>query len=258
MAEGRPRLWPDLWIWSSAWLGLATACTQAACSGILGRPADPVLMALAFCGTVAVYTRDHLRGMPHEGSTSPHRAAFLAAYGGGIRLFGRACLVLAVALGLWAGPRILALAACGLALGLLHERLRGRARSKPLYVSLAWTIVVVGFPAAAAPIPPETPWVAGIVFGTGMANVWLYNLRPGARLHAQLGLAKGQGIAAGCVLAAMALALMGPADLRPLVALPAATGIGLFAPKLTERSVAWAIDGYLLLGALGTLVLASV
>ena len=165
--------------------------------------------------------------------------------------------ILAIGLGIQAGPRILALAALGGVLGLLHERLRDRAWSKPLYVSLAWTIVVVGFPAAAAPVPADTPWVAGVVFGTGMANVWLYNLRPGARLHAQLGTAKGRGIAAGCVLTAMALALLGPADLRPLVALPAATGIGLFAPKLTERSVAWAIDGYLLLGALGTLLFAA-
>ncbi len=257
MPTPRPPLWPDLWIWSSSWLGLATACAQAAIGGVLGRPFDPVLAALAFCGTVAVYTRDHLRGMPHEGATSPHRAAFLEAYGDGIRTYGRLCLVAAVGLALLAGPRIVALAGVGLALGLLHERLKHRAWSKPIYVALAWTIVVVGVPAAAAPTPPDVGWLAVVAFGTAMANVWLYNLRPEARLYAQVGPRRGRLVAAACLAVALAAALLGPEAIRPATAFPLAMALGLFAPPLTERSVAWAIDGDLLLGAAGTLVWAA-
>ena len=261
MRDAAPPLWPDLVVWSSVWLAAATTFLQAAAARALGVPIDPLLAVLAFCGSVYVYARDHRQGLAADRTTSPHRTAFLEHYGTGIGRFARMCLLIALGAGALLlarssyGWRVVLLAGIGLGLGLVHTRLKRHTWSKPLYVSLAWTLVVVGFPVAAHPAAQQSWQVAGVVFATGVANVLLYNLRPGLPLAARLGPGRGRLLAALWLLGALVLALWSPAPVHRLGALPLAMAIGLVWPAPGERAAAWAIDGYLLMGALLALVL---
>jgi hypothetical protein len=240
----------DLVLWSSTWLGLANAACLAAASKALGGAARADLALFAFCGTVVVYVHDHLSELERDRRTSPLRSAFLVTRQRGLHRWALLCLVVSLVLGFsFAQVSTLALAAGALCLGLLHRRWKQRPWSKPLYIALAWILVTVGLPATLLPGVSHVAWVAGVLAPTGMANVLLYNLRPGLALGGPR--RSGAWAVSGLLLVgALVLALLAPAPVRGLAWLPVAMSVALWRPPQGERSVAWITDGLLLLGGL--------
>jgi hypothetical protein len=242
--------WLDACLWSSAWLAAAAAALTAAAARALGVAAGPALLALVSAGTLVVYVIDRVRDEPRDRATAPARAAFVARHRRA--LLGLAAGAAAVAAGaaLALGPRPLALAAAVGALGFLHRRLKRFAPVKPVYLTFAWTAVPVGLPAAAAPGAGPLGWVAAIVGATVLANAMLSNLRDREALAARLGTRRTLRNAGAILCAALAAALLGPAPVRPLAALPLAMGAALLGFRPTERYGALCVDGALLAGAL--------
>ena len=113
-----------------------------------------------------------------------------------------------------------------------------------------WTAVPVGLPAAADPAAQHLGWVAAIVGATVLANVFLSNLRDREGLAARFGAKRTRRNAGIVLLAGLAAALLGPAAVRPLAALPVTMGAALLGFRPTERYGALYVDGALLLGAL--------
>lgn len=247
------------WGWGSladalTWSGWAVACTAAAitlaASRVMQIPADPAVLGLALSGTLCVYTLDRLRDLDRDRATSPRRSAFIAARSKGLRTQCGLAGAGALAMGMLAGPAVVALAAGVAALGLFHRRLKGLWLLKAVYVSAAWTAVTVGMPALRDPTAQHVAWVGGIVAGTVGSNVILSNLRDREAGAARLGPARTLNLAALNLLAPIALASLGPAGIRPLIWLPLLTGAALVGFRPTERYGALAVDGALLVAAL--------
>lgn len=246
--------WLDACLWSSAWLGLAAAALTAAAARALGLSPAPALLGLAFGGTLAVYVIDRVRDLPRDRVTAPERAAFvarnrsalLALAGLGAGVAGLASLAL--------GPRPLVLAAAVGALGLAHRRLKRFAAAKPVYLTFAWTAVPVGLPAASDPAAAHAGWVAAVVGAAVLANVVLSNLRDREALAGRLGAKRALPLAGAIALAGLAAALLGPAPVRPLAALPLAMAAAVLGFRPSERYGALCVDGALLAGALLALV----
>jgi hypothetical protein len=136
---------------SSLWVAASAAALCAASARALGAEPALATAALAAAGTIVVYNVDRLRDVERDRATSPRRTAFVQRWRFGLVVLTAAAGLAAGALALSAGPRALALLAPIAALGLLHRRLKRFAWWKPLYVSGAWTAVVVGLPALALP-----------------------------------------------------------------------------------------------------------
>ena len=252
----------DAFAFSSGLVACAAAALAAAASRALGLAAEPAVLALAFCGTVAVYGVDRLRDLARDAHTSPLRSAFVAAHARpllvGVALSGGGAL----AAGLRAGSRALLVAGIVAALGLAHRRLKRLAWAKPLYLTGSWTAVSVGLPVSAAGAPAaldlaRLAWVAGIVGVSLQANVILSNLRDAEGLAGRLGARRARWLAAAFCTAALAAALLAPGAVRPLAALPLAMAIAVAAFRPGERYGALVVDGALLLGAVGALALGS-
>jgi 4-hydroxybenzoate polyprenyltransferase len=242
--------WLDALLWSSAWLALTALCLTAAASRTLGLDPEPGILGLAFGGTLAVYVIDRVRDLAHDRRTAPERAAFvdrnrrallvLAGLGGGA----------AAAAGLTLAPRTLTLAAVVGALGLAHRRLKRFAAAKPVYLTFAWTAVPVGLPAAQNPGFEGLGWVAAITASAVLANVALSNLRDREALAGRFGAKRTLRFAGASVLLGLAAALLGPAAVRPLAALPLAMGAAVLGFRPSERYGAGVVDGALLVGSL--------
>jgi 4-hydroxybenzoate polyprenyltransferase len=249
----------DAFAFSSALVACAAAVLAAAAARALGLAAAAPVVALAFCGTIAIYCVDRVRDLARDARSSPLRSAFVARH--------RSALVLAAALGAagalvagaLAGVRALAIAAAVAALGLAHRRLKRFAWAKPVYLTGSWTTVTVGLPAAAASAPPDAArlaLVAAVVAGAVQANVILSNLRDAEGLAARFGARRARRVAGAFCVAALGLALLGAPEVRALAGLPLAMGAAVAAFRPSERYGAWIADGALLGGAAIALAIA--
>ncbi|MCA9512339.1 MAG: hypothetical protein KC560_16640, partial [Myxococcales bacterium] len=80
----RARAALDAIVFSSAWTGAAAVALTAAAARALGVEAPPAALALAFGGTLVVYTVDRLRDLERDRLTSPARSAFVARHRGAL------------------------------------------------------------------------------------------------------------------------------------------------------------------------------
>ena len=118
---------------------------------------------------------------------------------------------------------------------------------KPFYLSGSWAAVCVGLPVAAASEshrldPARIALVTAIVVACVHANVILSNLRDAEGLAARFGERRARSAAALLCAAAGALALIGPREVLPLVALPLAMGAAVGAFRPGERFGALAAE----------------
>lgn len=233
----------------------------AASARALGLAIPPDLVALAFCGTGAVYTVDRLRDLDRDRATAPRRSAFVARHRRGLTALAAAAGLTAAALALRAGPAVAVLAAVVGGLGLLHRRLKHRAWAKPLYLTASWTAVTAGLPVVAARPGavgvPAAFAVTGVVALTVLANVVLSSLRDAEGAPARLGRRPALALAAGVLAPAAALAWTAGPGPRSLLPLPAAMAVAVAGFRPGERYGLWVVDGALLLGALAALALAA-
>lgn len=244
----------DALAFSSVWVSLAAAVLVAACSQAMGIPIDARLVALGFAGTLLVYTVDRLRDLESDRLTSPRRSAFVSSRF--VFLRGQALVaglgaaaVGAVLLREPGGRQVLALLAGVAGLGFFHRRLKRWAATKSLYITLAWTAVVVLSPALLDPGARHAAAVAFIVAATISANLVLSNLRDGEALAARMGTRNARCLALAILLPPAAIALLGPETLRPLVLLPVLTGLAVAGFRSEERYGALVVDGALVAGA---------
>ena len=239
----------DALAWSSLWLALAAAALAAAASRGLEVPPAPAVLGLAFGGTVLIYVIDRLRDLARDRASAPGRAAFVERH-------RRALVVLAgLGGGLAAGsalalrPPALLLALLVGALGLAHRRMKRWFFVKPVYLTFAWTAVPVGLPATHDPASQHVGPVALVVAASVLANVALSNLRDGEGVAGRIGPRRTLFVAAVIVLVGLAVALLSPAPVRPLAALPLAMGAAVLGFRPSERYGALVVDGALLAGA---------
>lgn len=244
----------DALIFSSVWVAGAAAALTCASALAMGMAPDPRLLGLAFAGTLFVYTIDRLRDLERDRVSSPTRSAFIERWQPWLRFQVVAAALAALALGVGAGPRVVAVAGLVAALGLLHRRLKHLLLAKPIYLTLAWAAVAVGFPAAQDPTARHVPWVALIVAGTVTSNVVLSNLRDDQGVASRVGRRLALSLAALNLLPLSAFALLGPASIRPLILLPIFMAGAIAGFRPSERYGALVVDGALLVGALGAAV----
>ncbi len=241
----------DAVLFTSVWVALAAALLGAASARALGLDPRADLVATAFLGTLAVYTVDRLRDVRRDRETAPARTRFIEAHAPWLTATAVAAGVAAGGLGLRGGPRVVALLAAVLALGLLHRRLKAFWLAKPFYLTVAWTAVAVALPALAGPGEPRhTAAVALLVASCVASNVVLSNLRDGEGGAARLGSQGALRVALGLLLPALALGLLGPDALRPLLPLPLAMAAAVIGFRPSERYGLLVVDGALALGAL--------
>jgi hypothetical protein len=241
--------------YTSIWVAAAAVALCAAAGRALGADPAATTLAITAAGTLFVYNVDRLRDVERDRATSPRRTAFVERWRAMLLALAGVSALVAAGLVVREGARALALLAPIAALGLAHRRLKRFAWWKPLYVSAAWTAVVVGLPAVAAEPVRDLPWVAAIVAATILSNVIASNLRdreaPAARFGARVPIRLARGLA----LAAAALALVAPGAARSLAPIPLATLAALAAFRATELYGFIAVDGALLAGALLSLAL---
>jgi len=240
-------LW-DGWVWSSGWVATAAVALVGASSHAMGLDVSAAIAALAASGTLVVYTVDRLRDVVRDRTTAPARSAFIERHQGWLRVQAGAALLAAAAAAGFAGPRAVALAAGVAVLGLFHRRLKRFAWVKPAYLTLAWTAVCVGLPAVHAGDAQHVLPVVLVVGLTVQANVALSNLRDDEGLAARLGRRRALVIAGGLLGLAAICAGIGPTEVKPLLALPAAALPTVLFFRPTERYGGSIVDGALVVG----------
>ncbi len=245
----------DALLWSSLWLAAAAAAMTAAGSEALGVAPAPALLGLAFGGTLVVYVVDRLRDLERDRVSAPARAAFVARHRALLLALASGGGALAAGCALTLRPRALLITALVAALGLAHRRLKHHLLVKPAYLTFAWTAVPVGLPAAEDPGAQHVAPAAFVVGAAVLANVALSNLRDGEGFAARLGRRRTFAVTAVVLLGGFAGALLAPAPVRPLAALPLAMGVALLGFRPSERYGAGVVDGALLVGALVALLL---
>jgi len=245
----------DAFAFSSALVACAAALLAAAAARALGLALSPSVVALAFCGTVAIYCVDRVRDLARDAGSSPLRSAFVAAHRNALQLAAALGAAGALVAGAFAGVRALVLAVGVAALGLAHRRLKRFAWAKPLYLTGSWTAVCVGLPALAAASESAAldltrlALVAAIIGGAVQANMILSNLRDAEGLAAHFGARRARSVAGVFCAGAFGLALLGAPALRALATLPLVMGAAVAAYRPGERYGAWIADGALLAGA---------
>lgn len=239
----------DVLFWSSVWLAAAAAALTAAASHALGVAAEPALLGLAAGGTLVVYVIDRLRDLERDRLSAPARAAFVARNRTALLALAAGGGVLALACLLPLPRAALGLTAVVAALGFLHRRLKGWLVVKPVSLTFAWTAVPVGLPAVSHPSVQHVGAVATVVGATVLANVALSNLRDGEGLAGRFGQRRTLVFAGGVLGVGLLAALLAPAPVRPLAALPLVMGAAVAGFRPTERYGAGVVDGALLVGA---------
>ena len=250
----------DAFAYSSALVACAAVALAAASSRALGFAPEPAVLALAFCGTVVVYCVDRVRDLGRDLETSPLRSSFVAAHRRTLLAAALLAAGGALAAGPSAGARAVGVAGGVAVFGFAHRRLKRWMWLKPFYLSGSWAAVCVGLPVAAASEshrldPARIALVTAIVVACVHANVILSNLRDAEGLAARFGERRARSAAALLCAAAGALALIGPREVLPLVALPLAMGAAVGAFRPGERFGALAADGALLGGAIAAIAL---
>ena len=229
----------DALLFSGLWVAMAAALLTAASFHALGVTPSASVVALALLGTLAVYAVDRLRDLDRDGPTAPARSAFVVRHQRVLHAISIASALVAAGFAIHAGPRVFAIAATVLAVGLLHRRLKRWSLLQPIYVVAAWLAVVVGLPAATTDGAMHAAWIAIVLAPALFANVAAPHALALARVLAGLG---------------VALAALAPASARPLGAVALATALALIRFRATERYVLGVLDGALVAGSLVSLL----
>jgi len=249
------RTWEAL-VFSGAWVSLAATALAAAASAVFGRPAEPALLVLVFCGTFSVYGIDRLRDLERDRTTAPLRSAFVSAHRRGLAAAVAAAIAVAGVLAVGEGRRILVIAAGVGGIGLLHRRLKRVAFAKAGYVAAAWVLVTVALPAVRSGATPDlAAWVAGALGAALLANAIASNVRDREAAAARVGAARALALARGTAAFGVAAALLAPAPARPLALVPLVTLLALLGFRRDERYGLVVVDGALTAGALLALAL---
>ena len=228
----------------------AAAALLLAAGRAMGVTANGESAALAASGTLFVYNVDRLRDLGADRATAPQRTAFIEQHRGPILVLTVLAAICSGWLALQASGEVLFLCGSVLGVGLLHRRLKQRDAWKALYVTAAWVSVTAGIPAFSAPDARATPWVLGVYSGAIGANLLATQLR---QQFTKPGL-----LEAGCLAAAgMLAALLGPADVSPLVCVPGCVALALTRFRPNERYGLVVVDGALLLGGITAVALQS-
>jgi len=243
----------DTLVFSSAWVALAAAALAAAGSQAMGIPIAPAAVGLAFCGTLVVYNVDRLRDYDRDRETTPARSDFVARHGAGLSLLTVAAGVSSVYFAVAAGATAVLVLAPILGLGLLHRRIKHLTFAKSAYITAAWVGVVVGVPAAIDPRATHVAWTGGIFALAIFANAMASNIRDREVAAARFGTAAVLGVARGLAAAGIAAGCLAPGAARALVAVPIATFLVLLPFRQEERYGLYAVDGALVVGALGSI-----
>jgi len=240
----------DAVVFSSLWLAAAAGALLAASARGLEVPIDPRLVALAAAGTLVVYNLDRLRDLERDRLTAPARSRFVERWRSALVLLTAAAAVAAAALAWLTGPRVLAVLLPTAAAGLFHRRLKRLTWAKGAYIAAAWTAVVVGLPWVTAGAVRQPVATTLVVFLAVYANAIASNVRDAEAGAARVGLRRALQLSRGVAAASLALAVLGPAPLRPLLALPLLTLASLVAFRGDERYGLVVVDGALLAGGL--------
>ncbi len=237
-------------LWTAAAAGaLVWTAARSVADGIT-NPDIAFVCALTAAGTVVVYSLDRLRDLDRDASTSPLRTAFVAEHRGAVAalVFGASVVCLAVA---WTFP-IRAWALCGgvLIVGLLHRRIKANRVRTLAYVTGCWVAIVVGLPALLAGPDIETARLVGTTAGLALAigsNAIASQLR-GVRFDSNAAIRLRGARRAALASCAICLAVPG---VRSVAMVGAATWIGVLFFRSDERYGLVALDGALLVGAIG-------
>lgn len=244
---------------SSLWLAAAAAALCAAAGRALGAGSAPAGLgaaaALAAAGTLVVYNVDRLRDLERDRATTPRRVAFVERHRRAMVVLTALAAAAAGILAWRAGGAVLVVLLPVLALGLAHRRLKRHAWWKPIYVSGAWVAVTVGVPSVVLPQPRHVAWVAALVAAGVLANAIASNVRDDEAPSAAFGPRVPLRLARASAALGVGLALLAPPAVRPLALVPLATLAALAAFHPGELYGLVVVDGALLAGALGALVL---
>ncbi len=246
----RAQGWLDALAFSAAPVAASAGALTAAAALAIGHRVGVLEPALAAAGSLVVYTVDRLRDRERDASTSPDRTRFVTRHAGPLMAVAGLAAAAAAAITLALGPRVALVLAPIAALGLLHRRLKGLPYLKGPYVAAAWVAVVVGIPWSVAEEPRHVVWTCAVLFGALLANVLGSNVRDNEAAAASLGGTRVLGWARGLALLASVAALLAPAEVRPLAAVPAATWLALLRFRADERYGLLVLDGALPIGAL--------
>jgi len=243
--------------WSSLWVALAAGALAAASARAMGLDPPADLLGLVVTGTFVVYNVDRLRDVERDRATSPRRTAFVERHARALRVATATAALAAIGLALRVGPSAPLVLAPVAALGFGHRRVKHLAFAKSSYITLAWVCVVVVFPAVALPGAADVAWAALVVAAAVQANAIASNVRDLEAAVARIGSGPALRLARlGAGLGVVA-ALLAPEPVRPLVCVPAVTGLTLLRFDPSEVYGLVFVDGALLVGALATLVLYS-
>ncbi len=253
----------DALAFSSLWMALAAAALVAASSRALGVPADPRAVGLALTGTFAVYNIDRLRDLERDRRTAPLRTAFVMRHQMALVGGTAAALLLGLLLFALAGTRAGILLLPVLGLGLAHRRLKRLGLFKPVYIVFAWLTVVAGLPWILAVARPAIElsrgaWLIAVLALAILSNAIASNIRDREAGAARFGPTRALAVARGLAAAGVLCALLAPAAVRALAAVPAAMLAALLPFHASERYGLVIVDGALLVGALVALALPGV
>ena len=177
----------DWLAFSSLWVAAVAGASCAAASLALGvTPAAPVV-GIAMAGALLVYNVDRLRDLERDRRTAPERSAFVADHEAILRALTRGAAIAAAGFARWLGPSPALVLAPVLALGLFHRRLKRVPFFKPVYITLAWTAVVVALPAAHARVTSNAAWIAAVYGLAVFANAIAFNIRDREAVVARFG-----------------------------------------------------------------------
>jgi len=243
----------DALVFSAVWAaGVAAALVFAVSHALDVSPRWDVI-ALAFTGALVVYPIDRLRDIERDRRRAPLRSAFVGRH----RRFLRGLVLLSgvASCGLaWRfGTAVWLLCGGVLIAGMLHRRLKRVGRGKAIYVSLAWTSVVVGLPALAQhpTSPARVLWAATVIYAAVFANLVASNLAArDASTTSSEEWPEGWGrrLALSSAVLGTAIGLVGPAP--ALSAVPCAQALVLIPRMEGERYTQGIVDGALLVGGL--------
>jgi hypothetical protein len=245
----------DALLFSSLWVAAAAAALAAAVGHALAGGTLPGPLLLAFGGTLAIYNLDRLRDLARDRVTAPARSAFVERHRGVLMALGGGGAALGAAGALLSGPQALVPLALALPLALAHRRLKRLWMAKALYVTLAWLLVVVGVPAAAAPRAPglaRAAFAAAAILGPAiLANAIASNVRDAEAAAAVFGGGRVLFAARWIAASSLGAALLAPPALQPLGLVGVATLAALVGFRPGERFGLGVVDGALILGGLG-------
>jgi len=253
--------WLDAAAFSGAIAASVAGAITWAVSLALVIPPRISTIGLAICGTSVVYSVDRLRDLERDRHTAPLRSYFVDRYQAPLRVFAALCALASTVLAWQLGPPVWILCSIVLIVGLFHRRLKVNRSFKRIYVSLAWSAIVVGLPvlsSSPAVAGDRVAWVLAIVGCGFLSNLFASNmdwrsLEPPARRNL---FAISTALAPSTVLALIGIgfAFFAPGPIGALGLVPAVELIAVSGFRPGERYGPIVVDGALTLGAATAIV----